>query len=66
MLIVWECKLKKAMLAETDGRLAEEIVRSVEFLSCSQEERRRAREVFRREMGERKEREKVLLSEVKL
>ena len=64
VIIVWECELKKAVLEGTVGRVAEEIVRNGEILRCAQNDRRRAREEYRREQRERKEREKAALKEI--
>ncbi len=65
VIIVWECQLKKAKLEETIDWVAEEIVRNGETYRAVREERRKAREEYRREMKARKEREKALLEEVK-
>lgn len=66
VIIVWECQLKKANLEETVARVAAEIVRNGETYRAVQEERKKAREEYRRERKERKEREQVLLEEVKI
>ena len=65
VIIVWECQLKKANLEETVDRVAGEIVRNGEAYRAAQEERKKAREEYRRERRERKEREQSLLEEVK-
>ena len=65
VIIVWECQLKKANLDETIDRVAAEIVRNGEIYRAAQEERKKAREEYRRERKERKEREQALLEEVK-
>ena len=65
VIIVWECQLKKAKLEETIKRVACEIVRNGEAYRAAQEERKIAREEYRRERRERKEREQSLLEEVK-
>ena len=65
VIIVWECQLKKANLEETINRVADEIVRNGESYRIAQEERKKAREKYRRERRERKEREQSLLEEVK-
>ena len=65
VIIVWECQLKKANLEETIDRVAGEIVRNGEAYRAAQEERKKAREEYRRERRERKEREQSLLEEVK-
>ena len=65
VIIVWECELKKAKLEETIDRVAGEIVRNGEAYRSAQEERKIAREEYRRERRERKEKEQSLLKEVK-
>ena len=65
VIIVWECQLKKANLEETVDRVTGEIVRNGEAYRAAQEERKKAREEYRRERRERKEREQSLLEEVK-
>lgn len=65
VIIVWECQLKKANLEETIDLVAGEIVRNGEIYRAAQEERKKAREEYRRERRERKEIEQSLLEEVK-
>ncbi len=65
VIIVWECQLKKAIFEETIDRVAAEIVRNGENYRAVQEDRKKAREEYRRERMERKEREQSLLKEVK-
>ena len=65
VIIVWECELKKKVLNETVERVAAEIVRNGEIYRCAQNDRRRAREAYRREQKERKEKERTLMEEVK-
>ena len=65
VIIVWECQLKKANLEETIDRVAGEIIRNGEAYRAAQEERKIAREEYRRERRERKQREQSLLEEVK-
>lgn len=65
VIIVWECQLKKANIEETISRVADEIIRNGEIYQAVQEERKKAREEYRRERKERKEREQSLLEEVK-
>jgi DNA mismatch endonuclease (patch repair protein) len=65
VIIVWECQLKKANLEETIDRVTAEIIRNGETFRAVQEERKQAREKYLRERKERKEREQVLLEEVK-
>ena len=66
VIIVWECELKKANLDATVARVAEEIVRNGEVYRAAQEERRKAREEYRREMKARKEREQSLLENMRI
>ena len=65
VIIVWECQLKKTNIEETICRVADEIVRNGEIYRAAQEERKKAREEYRRERMERKEREQSLLEELK-
>ena len=65
VIIVWECQLKKATLEETINRVAGEIVRNGEAYRAAQEERKKAREEYRRERKVQKEREQSFLEEVK-
>ena len=65
VIIVWECQLKKAVLEDTVNQVAEEIRHNGEILRCVQNDRRKAREEYRRERRIRKEREESLLKEVK-
>ena len=65
VIIVWECELKKAKLEETIDRVVGAIVRNGEAYRAFQEERKIAREEYRRERRERKEKEQSLLKEVK-
>ncbi|MBQ5984160.1 MAG: DNA mismatch endonuclease Vsr [Bacteroidales bacterium] len=65
VIIVWECQLKKASLEETVNRVAAEIVRNGESYRAAKEKRKRAREEYLRERKERKERDQVLMGEVK-
>lgn len=65
VIIVWECQLKKANLEETVNRVAAEIVRNGKSYRAAKEERKRAREKYLRERKKRKEREQVLMGEVK-
>ena len=65
VIIVWECELKKAKLEDTIDRVVGAIVRNGEAYRAFQEERKIAREEYRRERRERKEKEQSLLKEVK-
>ena len=65
VVIVWECQLKKAALGGTVERVAAEIVRNGEAYRQTQDDRRKAREEYRREQRARKDKERALLEEVK-
>ena len=65
VIIVWECQLKKAILDETVERVAAEIVQNGDVYRAAQEERRRAREEYRLARRAKREREHILLEEVK-
>lgn len=65
VIIVWECQLKKAHLAETVEAVSAEIRRNGEALKKAKEERRRAQEAYREEQKARKAKESSLLAEVK-
>ena len=66
VIIVWECELKKKVLSETVERVAAEIVHNGEIYRCAMNDRKLAREVYRKEQMERKEREAALLKETRL
>lgn len=65
VIIVWECQLKRAALERTVERVAAEIVRNGKSYRAAQEERKRAREAYRRERKACKERERALSVEAK-
>ena len=65
VVIVWECQLKKTVLEDTVNRVAVEIRHNGEILRCAQNDRRKAREEYRRERRILKERKRTLLEEVK-
>ena len=65
VIIVWECQLKKTVLEDTVNRVAVEIRHNGEILRCAQNDRRKAREEYRRERRILKERKRTLLEEVK-
>ncbi len=65
VIVVWECQLKKANLEETVDRVTSEIVRNGEMYLAFQEERKQAREKYRQERRDQKEREQALLEEMK-
>ncbi len=65
VIIVWECELEKAHLAETVDRVSEEIRRNGDIFLQNQAERRRSREEYREAQKARKAREKAHLVELK-
>ncbi len=65
VIIVWECELEKARLAETVDRVSEEIRRNGDIFRQNQAERRRAREEYREAQKARQAREKAHLVELK-
>lgn len=64
VIIVWECQLKKAVLEETINRVEAEILRNGESFLSAKEDRRRARESYRQERREKREREATLKAEL--
>lgn len=65
VIIVWECQLKKGKIDETVERVAAEIVKNGEAYQVEQKRRRKAREEYRRSQKARKEKERVLLEQIK-
>lgn len=65
VIIVWECQLKKANLAETVKRVAAEIVLNGEVYHAAQEERKRARIKYQCERKAQKEKELALFEELR-
>ena len=65
VIIVWECQLKKGRIDETVERVAAEIVKNGEAYQVEQKRRRKAREEYRRSQKARKEKERVLLEQIK-
>ena len=64
VIIVWECQLKKAVLDETIASVEAEILHNGEILRSAQDDRRKARESYRQEMKNRREREEALKAEL--
>lgn len=64
VIIVWECQLKKAHLAETVETVAKEIRHNGELYLAAKNERRKAQEAYRAEQRAKKEKEAALLSEL--
>ena len=64
VIIVWECQLKKANLKETVDMVSAKIARNGEVYHTNKEERKIAREKYRQERKERKQREDVLKREI--
>ena len=65
VIIVWECQLKKTNIEKTVDIVSAAIIRNGDVYHIAQEERKKAREEYRRERRERKEKEQSLLEEVK-
>ena len=65
VIIVWECELKKDNLEATIARVEDEIKRNGESYLQAQAERRAAREAYRQELKERKQREAAAKAELK-
>ena len=65
VIIVWECQLKKGKIDETVERVAAEIIRNGEAHQVALEERREAREEYRRKQKAKKERGSALQRELK-
>lgn len=64
VIIVWECQLKKSSFDKTIEQVTADIIRNGDNYQVTQEERRKARELYRRERKGQKEREQLLLKEV--
>lgn len=64
VIIVWECQLKKAHLAETVEAVAKEIRHNGELYLAAKNERRKAQEAYQAEQRAKKEKEAALLSEL--
>ena len=65
VIIVWECQLKKTNIEKTVDIVSAAIIRNGDVYHIAQEERKKAREEYRRERRERKDKEQSLLEEVK-
>lgn len=65
VIIVWECQLKKAMLEDTVNRVAAEIRHNGEIFLRAKNDRRKAMEEYRQGQRIRKEREQIILEELK-
>jgi len=65
VIIVWECELKKAKLDETIDWVTSEVVRNGVMYRDAREERKQAREDYRKQRREQKEREQAFLDEMK-
>ncbi len=64
VIIVWECQLKKAHLAETVEAVAKEIRHNGELYLSAKDERRKTQEKYRANQLAKKEKEATLLSEL--
>ena len=65
VIIVWECQLKKAHLAETVEAVAKEIRHNGELYLTAKNERRKAQEAYRAEQETRNKNRSALLAELK-
>ena len=65
VIVVWECQLKRAKYEETINRVVSEILKNGESYRISQEDRRLARESYRKERRESHKREEILMQEIK-
>lgn len=65
VIIVWECQLKKATLEDTVNRVAAEIRHNGEIFLRAKNDRKKAMEEYRQEQRIRKEREQIILEELK-
>ena len=66
VIIVWECELKKSIIDATLVRIHNEILHNREVFLLTQEERRKAREDYQREMRRRKENELLITEELSI
>lgn len=64
VLIVWECQLKKQRLQETVEATASAIRKNGEILRSAQDDRRKARALYREERRQYREREAALTEEL--
>jgi len=65
VIIVWECQLKKTNIDNTVERVSNEIIQNGERYRAEQENRKLARDNYRKEQKTRKNRETAILKEVK-
>ena len=65
MLIVWECELKKATLESTVNRVRAEILQNGDFYHSVREERRRALQAYQHMRRQQREKDAVLMAELK-
>lgn len=66
VIIVWECQLKKAHLAETVEAVAKEIWHNGEQYLAAENERKNAQAIYLKNQKERKEKEYSLIKEYKI
>ncbi len=64
VIIVWECQLKKAHLAETIEAVAKEIRQNGEMLNKAKEERQKGQATYQEEQRARKEKEAIILASI--
>lgn len=65
VIVVWECQLKNAELNKTIRQVTEEIISNGREFDNLRNERKKARELYRKERMLQRERESVLMSELK-
>lgn len=65
VIIVWECQLKKAVFEETVECIRDEIKRNGTIYENIRVERMKARELYRENLRERRERESAFMSEIR-
>ena len=64
VIIVWECQVGKAIIQETINIVASEIRKNGELLIQEKRERQKSREEYQKEQKNKKERSRLLLSEI--
>ena len=64
VIVVWECELKKDRIEETIARVTTAIYSNGEILRSAQDDRRKARALYREEQRQRKEHEASLKAEL--
>lgn len=64
VIVVWECQLRKNIIEDTLSLVRKEILHNGVVLLSQKEDRRKAREAYRQEMNEHKERKTIFMSEI--